>query len=205
MGPLLFVAVLCFSLFAPLYLRARFFIAFAAIWILVGGIGAFIFSSAGPCYAKLVGASSAGGFEELMARLHAIDAGGYSLGAVRWQDYLWNAHSNRTYGFGLGISAMPSMHNAITFLYVLSAGRAQPLIRFATWLFAVIILIGSVHLGWHYLVDGLFAWVAVAAIWWAAGAFLKWVRYGQDGEEEDPQEPSVFGAPGHERPGLLAA
>ena len=72
---------------------------------------------------------------------------------------------------------MPSMHNSIAFLYVLATRRSSSFLRWAAWLFAVAILVGSVHLGWHYLADGLFAWVAVAAIWWGAGAYLRWCGY----------------------------
>jgi len=174
---LLFFAVLGVSLFAPLYVRARFFVSFALAWLLIGVVGAFIFSSAGPCFSAMIGASSAPDYVELMARLRAIDAAGYTLGAIQWQNHLWEAYSDGRYGFGLGISAMPSMHNAICCLYVLATSRASFPLRIGARLFAAAILIGSVHLGWHYLVDGLFAWVAAASVWWLAGMYLKRVGY----------------------------
>ena len=182
--PLLFVAVLCFAMFAPRYLRARFFLSFAASWLLIGVVGAFLFASAGPCYAQHIGATTAADNAPLMERLHAVNAGGYQLGAVNWQEVLWTAHTSRDYGFAMGVSAMPSMHNAITMLYVLALWGYSPLVRSLTIAFAVAILIGSVHLGWHYAVDGLFAWAAAAVIWSAAGRFLSWAGY-------DPQPASV--------------
>jgi hypothetical protein len=174
---LLAVAVLGFSLLAPPYVRARFFVSYAGAWLLLGVIGAYLFSSAGPCYAHLVGASATAEFAPLLARLHDIDAAGYPITAVRFQDMLWSAHAQHRYGFALGISAMPSMHNSIALLYALSARRAAMPLRIATFAFAAIILIGSVHLGWHYLVDGLFAWAGTAAIWWGAGVYLRWCGY----------------------------
>jgi hypothetical protein len=175
--PLLFVAVLIFAILAPRDVRARFFLSFSAAWVLLGLVGAFFFSSAGPCYAAAIGSSGAGDFRELMSTLRVIDASGYHLGALEWQRRLWEAHQNRHYGFAMGISAMPSMHNAISLLYALAASRAGLLVRAGTWLFALVILVGSVHLGWHYLVDGLFAWAAMGAIWWGAGAYLRKCGY----------------------------
>lgn len=171
--PLLFVAVLFFSLFVQPRLRARFFLSFGAAWLILGLGAAFLLSSAGPCYLPKLGGPGSADFAELMKRLQAINDAGYPLGALDWQQKLWDAQMTRHYGFGMGISAMPSMHNAIAFLYVLAAFRARLWVRLAAWLFAVTILIGSIHLGWHYLADGLFAWVSMALIWWGAGAFLQ--------------------------------
>jgi membrane-associated phospholipid phosphatase len=143
---------------------------------------------------------AAADYAPLMERLKAIHASGTILNAVDWQEQLWRAHVTRDYGFARGVSAMPSMHNAIAFLYVLTVRNASLLTRTLAWAFAVAILIGSVHLGWHYLVDGLFAWAAMAAVWWAAGAFLKWVGYEQLVNKGEPQ-----GAPDIEPAGVPAA
>ena len=123
-----------------------------------------LLTGAGVRWARDVGSPMASDYAPLMQRLHAIDAAGYHLGALEWQAELWDAYSHHRYGFALGISAFPSMHNAISFLYVLAAWKAGPWLRVLTWTFATMILIGSVHLGWHYIADGLFAWPAMAAI-----------------------------------------
>lgn len=169
---LLFFAILGFALFAPRYERARFFLSFATAWILLGVVGAYLGASAGPCYAALIGASSAGEFAPLMERLHAYSAGYGQLGAVEWQGVLWDAHVGRDYGFGMGISAMPSLHNAIAVLYALVFARFGRIWAIAGWAFAAMILVGSVHLGWHYAVDGFVSAIAMAGIWWAAGRYL---------------------------------
>jgi len=174
---ILFLAVVGMALFAAPRLRARFFLSFGAGWLLLGVVVAYFLSSAGPCYAARVGSPSAADFSILMARLRAIDAAGYHLAALQWQDVLWKAESSHHYGFALGISAMPSMHNAISFLYVLAAARSRRAIRITAWLFAVTILIASVHLGWHYLVDGLIGWAGMTLIWWGADAVLRWSGY----------------------------
>lgn len=190
---LLFTAVLFYALLAPRYERARFFLSFAGSWLLIGVAGAYLFASAGPCYAELVGAVSASDFAPLMERLKAMHEGGTPLGAYYWQDVLWKHHAAREYGFAMGISAMPSMHNAITVLYALSLSRASRPIRIAAWTFVATIFVGSIHLGWHYAIDGIGAGAMMWGIWVAAGAYLDRVGYtralvaGGDAEADLPE------------------
>lgn len=168
--PLLFVAIPGVALFAPRYDRARFLLSFAIAWILLGVVGAYLGASAGPCYTALIGAGSASEFAPLMARLHDYAS---SYGAVQWQGILWDAHVSRDYGFGMGISAMPSLHNAIAVLYALALARAGRGWKIAGAGFAFLIFFGSVHLGWHYAVDGIISAAAMLAIWWAVGRYLE--------------------------------
>lgn len=151
------------------YDRARFFLSFTAAWLLLGVIGATLLSSAGPCFAAAVGADPAGEFAPLMARLAEQRN---VLGAAEWQQVLWNAHANRQYGFGMGISAMPSLHNAVAVLYALTLSRRSRVLGRVGWSYAAIIWVGSIHLGWHYAVDGIVAAAAMIAIWIGAGRYL---------------------------------
>lgn len=192
---LLYLSVLCFALFAPRYERARFFLSFGSSWLLIGVVGAYLFPSAGPCYAQLVGAVAAPDFQPLMERLGDIHEGGYRLQAYVWQDILWRAHSQRVYGFALGISAMPSMHNAIAVLYALSLGRAHRLLRIAGWGYAALIFVGSIHLGWHYAVDGIVAGLMMWGIWLAAGAYLDKVGYTRALRGGAAEVPDIGGKP----------
>ena len=163
---LLSIAIAGFALFAPRPDRARFFLSFTLAWVLLGVIGAWLLASAGPCYSALIGAASAPEFDELMRRLVAfsINTDG-AINAPGWQQVLWRSHSSETYAFGMGISAMPSLHNAIAMLYALAAFRVGRLIGSFMSLYAVIIFIGSVHLGWHYAVDGIAGAAAMWLIW----------------------------------------
>jgi hypothetical protein len=193
--PLLFISVLCLSLFGQRYLRARFFVTFCGAWLLLGVAAAYLLSSAGPCYAALIHSSEAADFAPLMARLQAINDQGYSLSSVRWQAILWDGYAHHRYGFAMGISAMPSMHSSIAFLYVLCARGARLPLRAAAYLFAAVIMVGSVHLGWHYLVDGLFAWGATALIWWASGPFLRWCGYVEERVDSPQPVPGRSASP----------
>ena len=40
--------------------------------------------------------------------------------------------------------------------------------------YAGVILLGSVHLGWHYAVDGYAAIGIALACWWIAGVLARW-------------------------------
>jgi hypothetical protein len=154
-------------------LRARYIVAFILSWIVVGSVGAYFLASAGPCYAER--ALGDPHFRPLMARLHVIDAElktiwpGFGVHALKVQDMLWNSFVSKRELFGGGISAMPSMHVSIA---VLMACAGWHLNRKAGWLltiFAILIGIGSVHLGWHYALDGIVALGLTLAIWKFSG------------------------------------
>ena len=157
--------------------RARYFLSFAAAWLLIGVVGAYAFASAGPCYADRFGFETAGWFRPLMHRLANDYSSVGGLGTIGWQDTLWAAYVGREYGFARGISAAPSMHNAICMLYVLALANARPLFRISAVAFAAVIFVGSVHLGWHYAVDGLLGFAGMIAIWKLAGFYLDWCGY----------------------------
>lgn len=150
-------------------------LAYQLTWILLGGLMAMLLSSVGPCFLEEFTGDRR--FAPLMERLgalndteqlHSFTAMGYLLA------------SRGTDAFGSGISAMPSLHVAIAFLTVLVAFNQTRLllIRLTASAYFVIILIGSVHLGWHYLLDGLAAIPLVWLIWWACGRVARWLDCG---------------------------
>lgn len=154
-------------------LRSRYIVAFILSWILIGSFGAHFLASAGPCYAER--ALGDPHFRPLMARLHVIDAElkavwpGFGVHVLRVQDMLWNSFTSKRELFGGGISAMPSMHVSVA---VLMACAGWQMGRKAGWVltvFAALIWIGSVHLGWHYALDGAVALGLTLAIWTFSG------------------------------------
>lgn len=150
--------------------RMQFFWACALCWIVNGTILAVLFSSAGPCfYLPLTGIDR---FGDMMAYLNSIDPAGKIL-ALRTQGLLWDGYIHGTTAYGMGISAMPSLHVSSSLVLLLNAWRCGWFWRGASILFYLSILAGSVHLGWHYAVDGYIATAITLALWSAAGKIVK--------------------------------
>lgn len=176
--PLLAFSIGYFTFFARHEDRARFFLTFSGAWILLGTIGAYLGASAGPCFLGLMGNPESAAYAELMNRLWTMEAelggrpGDPALGALHWQNVLWEAYNEKAVSFGMGISAMPSMHVSVATLYVLSARRLGRIPLALASLFFAVTIVGSVHLGWHYAVDGLVSGTATVAIWRAVGRYL---------------------------------
>lgn len=152
-------------------LRMRFLLSFLLCWILIGTVLATALSSAGPCYfGRIAGLPDP--FAPLIANLQRV-GGEVPLFALSTQDMLWQAYQSRATTVGGGISAMPSMHVAIAVLIALfgwKLGRRAGILFTA---FAVLTMLGSVHLGWHYAIDGYVSAAAAAAIWWSVGWALQ--------------------------------
>jgi PAP2 superfamily len=73
-----------------------------------------------------------------------------------------------------GISAMPSVHVAVAVLFALAGGRAGRWPGRLFTAYAGIVLLGSVHLGWHYAVDGYVSAAIVAGLWLLSGPLATW-------------------------------
>jgi hypothetical protein len=148
-------------------IRERFFITLLLIWIINGFFLATIFSSVGPCYYGHLYNDLPDPYVVLMQYLQEVPT--YDLYA---QDYLWQAYSGETVMPFSGISAMPSMHVSLAFLFVLVTWEFKGIIRTAYIFYFFIILIGSVHLGWHYAVDGYFSILTTALLWYISSVIV---------------------------------
>lgn len=146
--------------------RMRFFIAFFLVWSVGGMVLAVVFSSAGPVYFTLAG-NTFDPYAALMSQLHEVGKV-WPLFALNAQKLLAQSYLGQGELAIAGISAMPSLHNATAALLAFAGFQVSRKLGWAGVAFAVAILLGSVHLGWHYAVDG-YAGVAIAAvIWWVA-------------------------------------
>jgi len=144
----------------------RFLLGFALIWIVLGIFLATIFSSAGPCYARLLTGTHR--YDDLFARLDV--ANGLSpLTAIAAQKYLWIAYMRGIILQGGGISAFPSLHVAGATLSALALWERNRALGALAWVYMLLIWIASIMLGWHYSLDGYVAVVGAAICWAAAG------------------------------------
>ena len=150
----------------------RFLLAFMLLWVVgSGGLGTLL-SSVGPCYyANLFPGDPL--FQPLMDHLRDVSRV-YPLTTLAVQEMLWHGYMSDT-GLVHGVSAMPSMHVGTAVLFALAAPRGS-LLRKLLAAFAVIIMVGSVLLAWHYAVDGYVAAGLALLAWKVAGAMLRWDR-----------------------------
>jgi hypothetical protein len=162
-------ALVWMALWPPSSRRTQFFVAHTLTWVLVGGVGASLLSSAGPfAYGAVTALPDP--FAPLMARLHEIEATG-SLMALTSQRALWAVYTAdpALVVVGGGISAMPSMHVAMAALWVMAAWQSARWLRALAVGYLGIVLVGSVLSGMHYAVDGYVSVLLVAGIWWFTG------------------------------------
>jgi hypothetical protein len=145
--------------------RMQFLLTMALAWALIGSLAATFMSSAGPCFYGLV-VGGADPYAPLMAYLRGVAAtlGEWHLPftALMLQDLLWESYATNGFGLAKGISAAPSMHVGSSWIIWRLSWDLGRRARIAGSLFLAFIFIGSIHLGWHYAVDG---YLAVAAAW----------------------------------------
>lgn len=155
-------------------LQIRGLLSYLLTWLLLGNLTATWLSSVGPCfYEQFYGNPR---FAPLMEQLRAIDADHHRLMALGAMNYL-----SSNVGADLpanGISAMPSLHVAIAMLLFLSCRSYAPsrLLSILAAGYAIVILIASVHLGWHYVSDGVVSIAVVSAIWFVTGKYVDWLE-----------------------------
>jgi hypothetical protein len=147
-------------------LRCRYFLAYFLTWTIGGMAMAVGFASVGPCFLEpILGQAH---FAEQMAYLEAANRQ-YPVATLEVQHALVEWFRSGDLTLGRGISAMPSMHVALAFLFFLAMRKVS---RAAGWFFGAYcaaIMIASVHLGYHYAVDGYVSLALVAGVWWLAG------------------------------------
>lgn len=151
------------------FLRIQYFFSLAACWIIIGNILAGFLASAGPCFFDKVTSATSNPYQHMMTYLNAIP----ELSVTRVQTFLWQARSQEILIPWGGISAMPSMHVSIAVLSALAFADISKAFAVTMGIFAIIVQIGSVHLGFHYAIDGYLATVATLAIWFATKWMLR--------------------------------
>lgn len=152
-------------------LRMQFMLSFVLSWTLLGNVMAMLFSSAGPCYYKHF-VAGADPFAGLMQYLNEANAR-VPLLVLDVQNGLWQTYVSQSGSNALSISAMPSMHVASSVLLALLGWRLNRAAGIAFTVFAVLIQLGSVHLGWHYAIDGYAGALGAWIIWTLCGKLVQ--------------------------------
>lgn len=150
-------------------LRMRFLVSFALTWFVIGSLGAIHLSSAGPVYFDRV-TGLVGPYGDHMDWLWSV----YEVSplfTLDMQELLWEHYAAADVASGTGISAMPSMHVSVATVLFLFARHLNPWVKWGGAVFLTGILLGSVHLGWHYAIDGYLAMVLAGGLWWFVGRF----------------------------------
>jgi PAP2 superfamily len=148
----------------------QFWMAFALTWIVLGIFIAAGVASAGPIYAGLDRQSVS--YNDLLARLDAAEAlAPLFVRMSAWS--LWEAARQPGVSIGDGISAFPSLHVAVAFLATLAMWRVHHLLGLIGASYTLLILVGSIMLGWHYALDGEAGIVGAAVLWMATGRWAK--------------------------------
>jgi len=152
--------------------RMRFLTAIVLVFILLGNVAAGLFMSAGPFWFAVSGMPR-NDYAGLFAYLTQVDPDG-DFSAVSLQRYLWQAYLDGRTHLGSGISAFPSIHVAVATLYAIYAWPLGRLPRIAALAYLAAVMIGAVHLGWHYALD-CYAGVFGAAAIFGAVAVAQWL------------------------------
>ena len=167
---LLFIGTLWFAFArAARGIRRQFFLTYVLSWTVVGGAMATWLASVGPCFLEpLLGDDT---FAAQMAYLESADAR-FPIMPLDVQQMLLEWHQADANGLGSGITAMPSMHVAICVLFWLAVRRLSRRWGHAFFAFLIAIWAGSVHLAYHYAVDGLVSLIAIVALWKLSEALI---------------------------------
>ncbi len=170
---LIYVGGVYFALFEnDRKLRCRYFIGFFSIWTLIGIVMATTFASVGPCFIEpLLGL---GYYEEQMDYLRSANERFPILVLDVQQSLLtWYLEGNR--GLGRGITAMPSMHVALVTLFFFAIKAKSRSLSTFFGIFSIVIVIGSVHLAYHYAVDAYVSILVTIVIWKLTGSLASMI------------------------------
>lgn len=158
------VALLATLFRPPSRKKTQLILIYFALWTFVGPSLHLLAPAAGPLFYKGIGL---GDHFDYLLKPPELST---------FRDYLWRSYVSGNAGPGAGISAMPSMHVATTAWAAIAIRQLWPKATFFVAAFTIVIIMLSVALGWHYLVDGLIGILSVFALLWIEPRIWKWAE-----------------------------
>ena len=153
---LLIFALLMAAAARPSGEKSAVLLSYFVLWTVVGPLIHTVLPAAGPIFYERFGYG---------ARYAAISS---SAEVTQVADYLWDIYASQRFGAASGISAMPSMHVAMSTWTVIAFHQFARVFLPVALLGWVVITGLSIALGWHYASDGivgsLAAWGTYAAL-----------------------------------------
>lgn len=159
------------SIYVAIYVKDRqlvinYFVTYLSVWVFGGIILATAFASVGPCFVQpLIGLDT---FSEKMDLLYEANKH-FPIMVLEVQESLLQWNKSGDFGLGRGITAMPSMHVALSFLFFLAMRRVNRTAGRIFFVFFILIFVGSVHTAYHYAVDGYLSILLTLVIWKLVG------------------------------------
>jgi PAP2 superfamily len=205
--PMALGVFLCAVLPGRRELRSQYLLSFALVWILVGSLLAFLLPSAGGVFWGEFhpGPDPFRPLVDTLARQHdlLIEAGhAQGLGARTFQLALADGFGGDRLAIGRGISAMPSVHIALAVQFACAAFALDRRLGWTAAFYAVLMWVASVHLGWHYAVDGVVAAIVTVPLWAACGRVARRLDAVPLRPVREPRllAPAMLGAPACDAP-----
>lgn len=142
--------------------RLRFIWTNCLSWVVIGNVAAVAMASVGPIYYDSFyrGLSP---YRDLTASLHALDSKEEPMRLFDVSEALLEMVEDKHVVNINAISAMPSLHVAIAGAMVFYGMSINLFLGAILCFYCLLMMMGSVYLGWHYAVDGyvgiLMAWL----------------------------------------------
>lgn len=140
----------------------RYFLSFFLIWCILGVVLATSLASVGPVFLEPIV-----GNDRFLAQVRYLAEANETVPimVLPVQEALLAGYESGNHGLGGGITAMPSMHVALACLFWLAIRRVSKPLNHFFLAFLALILIGSVHLAYHYAIDGYLSAILTVVIW----------------------------------------